>query len=71
MSPTVFRVKGYRFYFFSRDISGSGGDAKFWLEPETELAMSHNLAKHEINLLYSIVREHCDELKNAWKEHLG
>ena len=52
-------------------IAGSGGDAKFWLEPETELAMSHNLAKHEINLLYSIVKERRDELKNAWKEHLG
>jgi len=40
MSPTVFREKGYRFFFFSREetrmhihvISGDG-EAKFWLEP--------------------------------------
>jgi len=43
MSPTIFREKGYRFFFFSREesrmhvhvISGDG-DAKFWLEPEIQ-----------------------------------
>lgn len=41
MSPTVFREKGYRFFFFSREesrmhvhvVSGDG-EAKFWLEPD-------------------------------------
>jgi len=44
MSPTVFREKGYRFFFFSREesrihvhvISGDG-EAKYWLEPVIEL----------------------------------
>jgi hypothetical protein len=45
MTPTVFREKGYRFFFFSREenrmhvhvISGDG-EAKYWLEPKIELA---------------------------------
>jgi len=45
MSPTVFREKGYRFFFFSREesrmhvhvVSGDG-EAKFWLEPDLELS---------------------------------
>ncbi len=45
MSPTVFREKGHRFFFFSREedrmhvhILSGDGEAKFWLEPEIELA---------------------------------
>ncbi|MFU8781463.1 MAG: DUF4160 domain-containing protein, partial [Kiritimatiellia bacterium] len=47
MSPTVFRVKGYRFYFFSLEenrmhvhVACAEGDAKFWLIPQVELAMA-------------------------------
>jgi hypothetical protein len=78
MSPTVFREKGYRFYFFSLEedrmhvhVAGAEGDAKFWLEPEIELAMSHDLAEHKLNNIRKIIEDHEDELKNAWREHLG
>jgi hypothetical protein len=78
MSPTVFREKGYRFYFFSLEedrmhvhVAGSDGAAKFWLEPEIELAMSHDIAKHSLNEVRKIIENHEDELKNAWREHLG
>lgn len=40
MSPTVFRERGYRFFFFSREesrmhvhVEAGSGEAKFWLEP--------------------------------------
>jgi hypothetical protein len=78
MSPTVFRLKGYRFYFFSLEenrmhvhVSSSEGDAKFWLEPEVELAMQHDLAAHRVNEIRKVVEEHRDELTDAWREHLG
>ncbi len=78
MSPTVFREKGYRFYFFSLEedrmhvhVAGSDGDAKFWLEPEVELTMAHDLTKHHVNEIRKIIEEHIDELTNAWREHLG
>jgi hypothetical protein len=40
VSPTVLRVKGFRFYFFSREerrshvhVQHADGEAKFWIEP--------------------------------------
>ena len=47
MSPTVFKEKGYRFFFFSREelrmhihVSSHDGEAKFWLEiPNDQGAM--------------------------------
>jgi hypothetical protein len=47
MSPTIFRYKGFRFFFFSLEenrlhvhVYCAEGEAKFWLEPTVELA--HN-----------------------------
>ena len=42
MSPTVFREDGYRFFFFSREETRM--EAKFWLEPQIELARNYNLS---------------------------
>ena len=45
MSPTVFRYKNYRFFFFSNEeprmhvhIFSPAGEAKFWIEPVIALA---------------------------------
>ncbi|MFN2399931.1 MAG: DUF4160 domain-containing protein [Gemmatimonadaceae bacterium] len=45
VSPTVLRVRGYRLYFFSREeprahvhVQHASGEAKFWLDPQVELA---------------------------------
>ena len=44
VSPTVLRIRGYRFYFFSREeprvhihVQHAEGEAKFWLEPMVEV----------------------------------
>ncbi|MBM3434955.1 MAG: DUF4160 domain-containing protein [Bacteroidetes bacterium] len=41
MSPTVFKIGKYRFFFFSREelrkhihVISPEGEAKFWIEPE-------------------------------------
>ena len=52
-------------------VAGANGDAKFWLEPFVELAMSNGISKHELNDIEKIIGEHKDELTNAWREHLG
>ena len=48
--PTVLRVRGFRFYFFSREeprphvhVQHASGEAKFWLEPQVELANDYGL----------------------------
>jgi len=78
MSPTIFRAKGFRFYFFSLEekrmhvhVKGADGDAKFWLEPEVELAMQHGLPPHRVSEIGRLVEEHRDEIRDAWQQHIG
>jgi hypothetical protein len=76
MSPTVFKEKGYRFFFFSREeirmhvhVSSSNGEAKFWLEPIIALAQHVNLSQKELKEIENIVKEKSSEIKKAWQRH--
>jgi hypothetical protein len=76
MSPTVFRWKEYRFFFFSREesrchvhVMGQQGQAKFWLEPEVALAKNHGLSQTQLAELQKIVTEHQKDIVHAWSEH--
>jgi hypothetical protein len=78
MSPTVFRSGGFRFYFFSREesrphvhVHHADGEAKFWLEPEIELARNHGLSPRRITAALTLVRRHEDEIRRAWQAHFG
>jgi len=75
MSPTVFREDGYRFFFFSREetrmhvhVHCAEGEAKFWLEPQIELARNHNLSRKQLQAIETIIEERQNELRNAWTE---
>ena len=76
MSPTVFRWRGYRFFFFSREeermhvhVYCADGEAKFWLEPEIELANNHGIRRSELTAVRRVVEEHRDEIAAAWRNH--
>ncbi len=78
MSPTVFRIGRYRFYFFSREeervhvhVYSPDGEAKFWIEPEIELALNKGLKDEEIRELKRVVEERADEIRNSWEKHFG
>ena len=78
MSPTVFRAKGYRFYFFSREeermhihVHSGNGEAKFWIEPEIQIALNKGLTMKELNEVYTLIKGHEDEIKRSWKEHFS
>jgi hypothetical protein len=78
VSPTVFRAKGYRFFFFSREesrmhvhVHASRGEAKFWLEPQIELAQSYGLPPTEVNEALRLIRENEDVIRRAWHDHFG
>ena len=78
MSPTIFRESGYRFFFFSREESRphvhvycSNGEAKFWLDPELELARNYRLSKVQLKEVEKIIERHYDELKAAWNSFFG
>ena len=52
MSPTVFKVGPYRFFFFSREetrphvhVQCADGEAKFWIVPAVAVAYNKGLSR--------------------------
>jgi Domain of unknown function (DUF4160) len=76
--PTVFRIEGFRFFFYSREgpeplhIHVEHGDrlAKFWLSP-VRLATSRRFKPHALADLYELVVVSRQTLPKAWHEHFG
>ena len=76
--PTVLRVRGYRFFFFSLEgqepphihIEAAERVAKFWLEP-ISLARSRGFRGGELKELQRIVEENRDTFLERWHEHFG
>jgi len=78
MAPTVFRQGAFRFFFFSREeprmhihVSHTDGEAKFWLEPQIELAMNLGLSKKQVGETLLLIQNHDEEIRNAWHIHFG
>ena len=78
MSPTVFQFKNYRFFFFSREeprvhvhVRSPDGEAKFWLDPQIELAVHRGLSTKELKELEYIIKEKEDEIRQHWNRHFG
>lgn len=78
MSPTIFRQGAFRFFFFSREelrmhvhVTHTDGEAKFWLEPNVELALNQGLSHKQINEALALVHAHHEEIINAWHSHFG
>lgn len=76
VSPTVFRARGYRFYFFSREeerlhvhVQHAEGEAKFWMEPRLELAKNYGLRAAQLASAEELIREHDDAIRAAWRKH--
>ena len=78
MSPSIFREKGYRFYFLSNEedrihvhVTSEDGEAKFWLEPIISLAVYHGLSTKKLTEIQLIVEAHKNEIIKAWQKHFG
>ncbi len=76
MSPTVFRIGSYRFFFNSREeprrhvhVQTTDGIVKFWLEPIIALDSYHNLSSKTVRKIEEMVREHEDEINTEWEKH--
>ena len=76
--PTILRIKGYRFFFFSLEgsepphIHIEHGDkvAKFWLNP-INLASSTGFRSHELTKIRSMVDENRALFLEKWHEFFG
>ena len=78
MAPTIHREQGFRFFFLSREeprkhvhVIRAEGEAKFWLEPEIELARNYGLSRRQLKEAEEIVEEHQNEFRAAWHQHFG
>jgi hypothetical protein len=76
--PTILRTGPYRFFFNSREeprihvhVATSEGVAKYWLEPEIELANFYNLKSKDLRRIEALVQEHTDEFREAWQRHFA
>jgi len=76
VSPTIFQFRKFRFFFFSREesrmhvhIHTPEGEAKYWLEPDIELAVNFGISQRDLKTIEKKIKEKENELKRTWKEH--
>jgi len=74
--PTVLRVDGHRFFFYSNEgsepphihVQTTEKYAKFWLVP-IQLADSFGYNKKDLQRIQNIIEEHSEQLREAWNEY--
>lgn len=78
MSSTVFRYRGYRFFFFSREetrmhvhVYCPDGEAKFWIDPIVALATNHGLSAIQLTYIQRVIEGKRNEIAKAWRKHFG
>lgn len=71
-SPSIFREKGYRFYFLLNEescihihVTCESGEAKFWLEPIVSQATHHKLNPKRLSEIQNLIEEYKDEIIQA------
>ena len=57
LSPTIFRE--------------ANGEAKFWLEPQIELAQNYGLDQRQLRAAQKLIEVHRNLIRDAWRKHFG
>ena len=52
-------------------VYSPSGEAKFWIEPGIELAVSKGLNSRELKEVETQVKEHENEIRTEWNKHFG
>ncbi len=76
--PTILRIFGYRFFFFSNEgnepphihVEKAEAYAKYWLSP-VELASSYAFNAKELNELRKLVVEYKTLFEQKWHEYFS
>jgi hypothetical protein len=74
--PTILRIEGHRFYFYSHEpnelphvhIDKAGATMKVWLE-DLRVAKSRGFRSKERSVILAIVEEHRAMMLEAWHEY--
>jgi len=75
--PTVLRIQGFRFFFYSNEgneplhvhVEKGDATAKVWLEPEINIAYSVGFSPSDERQLLKIVYENVVLIKQKWNEY--
>lgn len=77
--PTVFKEKGYRFYFYSDEMSGNklepihihvrkeNKEAKFWVLP-ISLAYNEGFSRSDLNEIERLIQENLGSIVEKWND---
>ena len=76
--PTVLKLKGYRFFFFSNEgteplhihVEKAENYAKFWLDP-LYVSVNHGFTSKELTEISNIIEANDDLIRNKWDEHFS
>lgn len=76
--PTVLRVDGYRFFFFSNEgnepphihVEAGGNYAKFWLNP-VRLVKSIGFHSSELKRLRELIEQNHSLMEERWHDYFG
>ena len=78
MSSVFKRENEYTFKIYSNEeermhihVLYGSNEAKYWLEPEVELAKNTGIPEHKLNEIRKIVERYADEFKKQFCEHIG
>jgi hypothetical protein len=74
--PTVLRIGGHRFFFYSEErhepphihVRSAERYAKFWLDPVT-VSEAYGYNARELLVIQRLVEENREVLLDAWNEH--
>jgi len=47
------------------------GEAKFWIDPDINLADNHGLTDKQISEIIKILKAKKEDIKNDWRKHFG
>jgi hypothetical protein len=79
--PTVFRERGFRFFFYSNEgsprepvhihVEKDDVEAKFWLRPEVCVAYNDGYDARTLRELAAVVDIQRERIERAWDEYFG
>ena len=78
MSPVFRRESEYTFKIYSNEeermhihVLCDGKEAKYWLEPQVELAKNTGIPEHKLNEIKKIVEKYANNFKEQFQQHIG
>ncbi|MGA3345956.1 MAG: DUF4160 domain-containing protein [Terracidiphilus sp.] len=77
--PTVFRERGFRFFFYSNEgspreplhihVEKDNVEAKSWSRPVVQVAYNDGYVARTLRELQSLVEAHRDRIGRVWNEY--